>query len=136
MQRRIQNPVQQLPQSSLKRKKGKPPLAVRSSHRKCSIKSVAPKIFEKFTGKLLCHSLFLKKIAGLRSGTLFLKKETLGQVYSCKFREILRATVYRSSLWATASHVLSYFTNFAKKIYDVHENCPNLKTLHPLSIYV
>ena len=43
--------------------------------------------FVKFTGKHLCQSLFFNKVAGLRPATL-LKKETLAQVFSCKFYEI------------------------------------------------
>ena len=38
----------------------------RISHQKCSMKKGALKNFTKFTGKHLCQSLFLNKIAGLR----------------------------------------------------------------------
>ena len=40
----------------------------------------------KITGKHLWQSLFFNKVAGLRPATL-LKKETLTQVFSCKFCE-------------------------------------------------
>ena len=53
--------------------------------------------FAKFTGKHLCQSLFFNKVAGL-------KKETLGQVFSCEFYEISKNTFsYRTPLVA-ASH--------------------------------
>ena len=47
--------------------------------------------FAKFTGKHLCQSLFLSKVAGLRSATL-LKKETQARVFSCEFYEISKNT--------------------------------------------
>ena len=50
----------------------------RSSHCRCSIKKGVLKTFAKFTGKHLCWSLFLTK---------FIKKETLAQLFSCKFCE-------------------------------------------------
>ena len=54
----------------------------RSSHQSCSIKKGVPRNFTKFTGKHLCQSLFFNKFAN------FIKKETLGQVFSCEFCEI------------------------------------------------
>ena len=38
---------------------------VKSSHQRCSIKKGVPKNFVKFTGKHLCQSLFLNRVAGL-----------------------------------------------------------------------
>ena len=43
--------------------------------------------FEKFTGKHLCRSLFLIKVASLT-----LLKKTPAQVVFCKFRNILNST--------------------------------------------
>ena len=40
----------------------------------CPIKKTVLRNFEKFTGKHLCQSLFLNKVAGMRSATLFKKK--------------------------------------------------------------
>ena len=48
-------------------------LKFRSSHRKCSIKIVALKNFTKFTGKHMCLSLFINKVAGLRPAILLTK---------------------------------------------------------------
>ena len=45
--------------------------------------------FAKFTGKHLCHSLFFNKVAGL-----LIKKETLAQVFFCKFGEISKNTFF------------------------------------------
>ena len=50
--------------------------------------------FAKFTGKCLCQNLFFNKVAGLR---LFIKKETLVQVFSCKFCEISKNTFLRTA---------------------------------------
>ena len=44
------------------------------------------KNFKKFTGKHLCQSLFFNKV--------FIKKETLAQVFSCKFCEISKNTFF------------------------------------------
>ena len=41
-------------------------LKFRSSHRRCSLDKGVLKHFAKFTGKHLCQSLFLNKVAGLR----------------------------------------------------------------------
>ena len=41
----------------------------RSSHRRCSVKKGVLRNFAKFTGKLLCQSLFLNKVAGLWPAT-------------------------------------------------------------------
>ena len=80
---------------------------LRSSHCRCSVKKGDLKNYAKSVGKQLCQSLFFNKVAGLRSATLF-KKETLAQVFSCEFCEILRApfvqnTSGRLLLWTTAS---------------------------------
>ena len=37
------------------------------------------------------------------SGSLFLKKETPAQVFSCKFYEIFKSNVFPERLWVTAS---------------------------------
>ena len=42
--------------------------------RRCSVKKGVLKNFAKFTGKHLCSSLFLNKVAGLRPVTLFKKR--------------------------------------------------------------
>ena len=49
--------------------------------------------FAKFTGKHLCQSLFLNKVAGLGL-QLYLKKETLTQVLSCEFCKICKNTFF------------------------------------------
>ena len=74
-----------------------------------TIKSSRPEVFckkgvlgnfTKFTGKHLCQSLFLNKVAGLCN---FIKKETLAQVFSCEFCEISKNTFsYRTPLVAAS----------------------------------
>ena len=46
---------------------------MQSNHHRCSIKKAVLKNLSKLTGKHLCQSLFLNKIAG-RPGTLFKKR--------------------------------------------------------------
>ena len=47
----------------------------KSSHRRSSVKKGVLRIFAKFTGKHLCHGLFLNKVAGLKPATL-LKRDS------------------------------------------------------------
>ena len=54
------------------------------------MKKGALKHFTKFTGKHLCQSLFIKK-------------ETLAQVFSCEFCEIYKNTFFTEQLWTTGS---------------------------------
>ena len=61
----------------------------RSSHQKCSINKSVLRNFTKFTGNHLCQSLFFNKVARACN---FIKKETLAQVFSCEFCEILKNT--------------------------------------------
>ena len=73
----------------------------RSSHRRRSVKESVLRNFAKFTGKHLCQSIFLNKIAGL----IFLNKVAglrLVQVFSCEFYEISKNAFFIEHLWATA----------------------------------
>ena len=54
-------------------------------------KKVAFKNFANFTGKHLCQSLFLKKVAGWVL-QLNIEKQTLTHVFFCEFREIFKNT--------------------------------------------
>ena len=61
----------------------------RSSHRRCSVRKGVHRNFTKFIGKHLCQSLSFNKVAGLRpQACIFIKKETLAQVFSREFRKI------------------------------------------------
>ena len=53
----------------------------------------------KLTGKYLCHSLFFNK-------------ETLAQVFSCEFCEIIKNTFLMEPLWRTASEKRAMQTRF------------------------
>ena len=66
----------------------------RSSHQRCSVRKIVVRDFTKFTGKHWCQSLFLNNL---------IEKETLSQVFSCKFCEISKNTFFMEHLWATAS---------------------------------
>ena len=59
----------------------------RSSHRRCSVKKGVLRKFAKFTGKCPCQSLFIKK-------------ETLAQVFSVNFAKFLRTpSLQNTSGW-------------------------------------
>ena len=60
-----------------------------SSHQSCSAKGVT-KNFAKFTGKLLCRSLFFNIVAGLV--LQLYEKETPTQVFSCEFCKFFKNT--------------------------------------------
>ena len=61
--------------------------------------------FTKFTEKHLCESLFFNTVAGLACN--FIKKDTLAQVFLCKFCEISRNTFFTEHFWTTTSETLS-----------------------------
>ena len=69
---------------------------IRSSHRRCSIKKGVPRDIAKFTGKHLCQSLFLNKVAVLRPATL-LKKRHLHRCFPVNFAKFLRTTFCRNT---------------------------------------
>ena len=55
-----------------------------------------------FTGKHLCQSLLLNKVAGFKACN-FIKKETLAQVFSCKCCVISKDTFFTEHLRTTAT---------------------------------
>ena len=61
----------------------------RSIHRSCSMEKGVLTNFATFTGKNLCQSLFLNKVAGLRSATL-LKKRLWRRCFLVNFAKFLR----------------------------------------------
>ena len=65
----------------------------RSSHRRCSLRKGILRNIPKLTGKHLCQSLFLNKVAGLRPTTLL--KKTLAQVFFGEFCEISKNTSFQ-----------------------------------------
>ena len=71
--------------------------------------------FAKFTRKHLYQSLFFNKVAG--GACIFIKKETLPQVFSCEFCEISKNTFfYRTTLVAASVGVLQKFPNIHLKV--------------------
>ena len=80
-------------------------LAMKLSHRRCFVKKGVLKNFAKLTGKHLCQSLFLNKVAGRACN--FIKKETLAQVFSCEFSETSKNTFfYRTPLVASSKQMI------------------------------
>ena len=58
----------------------------KNNHRRCSIKKYVLKIFEKFTGKHLCQSLFFNKVAGeIFQNTFFTEylQVTASDIWQC-----------------------------------------------------
>ena len=73
----------------------------RSSHRRCSVRKVVLKNFSKFTGKLLCQSLFFNKVAGLRFAILW-KKRLWHRCFQVNVAKFQRTPFFTEHLWATA----------------------------------
>ena len=62
----------------------------KSSHQRCSVKNAVLKNFAKFTGKHLCQSTFLNKVAGCRPQACnFIKNETRKKILLRKSSEHL-----------------------------------------------
>ena len=68
----------------------------RSSHQRCSVRKVALKNFANFTGKHLCQSLFLNKVADLRPATL-LKKRLWLRCFRVNFAKFLRTPLLKNT---------------------------------------
>ena len=106
----------------------------RSSHQRWSIKKDVLKNFAKFAGKHMCQGLFFDKVAGLRPATL-LKKETLGQVFSCEFCDTPKSIFFTEHLWTTASGML-LCSSLKFSIYDIYIRFAQfLHILHKFYLY-
>ena len=68
---------------------------IRSSHQRCFIIKGVLRNFAKFTGKELCQSLFLFKVAGLWPATL-LRKRLRHRFFPVTVAKFLRKTFYRT----------------------------------------
>ena len=73
----------------------------RSNHQRCSAKKGVLRNFAKFTGNTCARVSFLIKL--LAEACNFIKKETLAEVFSCKFCKISKNTFFVEHLRATAS---------------------------------
>ena len=72
-------------------------LSIINSHRRCSVRKGILRNFSKFTGKLLCQSLFFNNVARTPKNTFFTEH-----------------------MWATASKVLKYlYKIFEKKLIKI-----------------
>ena len=74
----------------------------RNSHRRCSVKKNVLRNFAKFTGKHLCQSLFLNKVADLRPATL-LKKRLWQRCFLVWISWNFQNTFFTEHLQTTAS---------------------------------
>ena len=70
---------------------------IRSSHGRCSINKGNLRNFVKFTGKHLCQSLFLKKVAGLKPASLLIMR-LWHKCFPVSFAKFLRTPFYRIPL--------------------------------------
>ena len=94
-------------------------LIFRSSHRTCSIKKGVLRNFAKFTGKYLCQSLFFKKV----------RKETLAQLFFCKFCKTFKNTIFTEHLWTATLQTYKAFLS-QKLLLNFHSRikfCENSK---------
>ena len=73
--------------------------SLRSNHRRCCVRKGVIRNFAKFIWKHLCQSLFFNKVEAFN----FIEKDTLAQVFSCKFWEISKNTFFTEHLHTTAS---------------------------------
>ena len=86
---------------------------IRSSHRRCSVGKGLLRIFAKITGKHLCQSLLF--LFFFASACNFIKKESLVQVFSCKFCKISKSTFFIEHLRANASETYISDINFCNE---------------------
>ena len=93
----------------------------RSNHQRCSIKQGVLRNFTKFTGKELCQSLFINKVA---EACNFIKKETLAQVFCSEFCEIFKNTFFNRA------HLDDCFWTYLLKLF-----CPRVTTEKTALIY-
>ena len=66
----------------------------RSSHQRCSVIKGVLRNFAKFTGKHLCQSPFLNKVAGMRPATLLRKR-----LWHRRFPVNFKNTFFTEHLW-------------------------------------
>ena len=95
----------------------------RSIHRRCSVRKGVLRNFAKFTGKHLCQSLFLNKVADLRSAAL-LKKRLWHWCFSVIFPKFLRTPFLQS----TSRKLLLESEHVCTEIYSFFSLLKNIKT--------
>ena len=96
----------------------------RSSHWRCSVRKGVLRNFAKFTGKHLCQSLFLNKVAGLRPAIL-LKKRLWHRCFPVNFAKFLRTTFSKNT---SGRLLLNRLQNIHERALQlVHDNFDDLK---------
>ena len=86
------------------------------SHQRCTVRKVFFRNFTKFTGKHLCQSLFLNKVAGLRPPTLFKKR-----LWPVNFVKFLR-TPFSQNTFSGCFFTSSFDTLLEKDMsFSVHD---------------
>ena len=106
----------------------------RSSHRRCSIEKSVIKSLAKYTGKHLCQVSFSKWLQAINFQGYacdFIKKETLGQMFSCKFCKIFITPFLQNNsgrLFLRQDNRITKFTIFcetSKLLKDYKLSAPN-----------
>ena len=87
-------------------------IRVRSSHQRCSMEKVLLEISQNSQENTCARVSFLIKLQALACN--FIKKETLAQVFSCKFCKISKNIFFTEHLWTTASDELCYNFYYCK----------------------
>ena len=94
--------------------------------RVCSSKQVFLGNFAKFTGKHLCQSLFLNKVAGLKLATI-LKKRLWNSCFPVNFGRIFKTTFfYRVRPIAASDFFISTQFRAYSKPYEANKLIPNI----------
>ena len=91
----------------------------KSSRQRSSMKKGVLRNFAKFTGKHLCQRLFFNKVAC--QSCCFIKKESLAQVFSCKFYDISKNTSGRLLLILAYWILRMMIISLAFAYYDLQE---------------
>ena len=90
--------------------------------------------FAKFTGKHLCQTHFLNKVAGQDCN--FIKKEAQAQVFSCEFSEISKNTFFASPerllLFLSKKMAWFYFSN----LFSFLEILPKIRSVWKLHLFL
>ena len=73
--------------------------------------------FAKFSGKYMCRSIFLNKVAGLRPATL-LKKTLRYRRFPMNFPKFRRTSVFIEQLWCLLLNSIKY--------WNKGEHCPEI----------
>ena len=108
-------------------------ISIRSNRSLMFFKIGVFKNFAKFTGKHLCQSLFVNKVAGLKLATL-LKKRLWNRCFFVNFAKFLRTPFFIEHLWWLLLKN-EIWANFFLADTISHVRCPLLYVFHTRHIF-